>query len=575
MFKSTLFNQFLALQYQAFKELPAIIKTLFILAFLVGSGVRILGLFNLGLYFDMIYTQYTWGKTAFEMGLFGFWQNYPMSKHFDYPQLSLLYEFLIVSLMSLFGKSDERTFVGIVKIVNWAVDLLIPISILWLGQKFNPKNKQNIQLSFGLAGLSYVLPSIWFVSGIWGQNDSFVVLVTLGCLGLLFSQKNWKLESTTSQKTISNIDKIWYKNLAFWSGVLFAFGFWVKQQPILLVPILGLYFVYNKTWKDLVTAFFWFLPFLSSFGAFGSIYTEQQRFYENPFYQILRVFGLDYPTISNWGIMTNAGILILLTSLLMLAFKLHQKGVWRELRLWLFGFLLLTNVVSLPAIILNNIRYARVSFAPFIRGDSIANGATNFWGIFPQFKSANDPVLDFANVQLSVRLSGLLAYLIIFAATVFVILKPPLQPRKWLKLQTFWQKEVSFPKALILMWISSSSYFLFFTNMHSRYLHFGILYALFVLAVNISEAHKKWFKIWFLGVLVLHFWYLLNQMLVFGANSTTPTWVGQFTTWFGSGELGADPWWWSSFGISITFATMLVLLAFVFGAKNLIKEKSV
>jgi hypothetical protein len=55
MFKSTLFNQFLALQYQAFKELPAIIKTLFILAFLVGSGVRILGLFNLGLYFDMIY----------------------------------------------------------------------------------------------------------------------------------------------------------------------------------------------------------------------------------------------------------------------------------------------------------------------------------------------------------------------------------------------------------------------------------------------------------------------------------------------------------------------------------------
>lgn len=574
MFKPTLFKQFLTLQCQLFKDLPGIIKILFVLSFLIGSGVRILGLFNLGLYFDMIYTQYTWGKTAFEMGLFGFWQNYPMSKHFDYPQLSLLYEFLIVSFMFLFGKTDERSFVGLVKIVNWVVDLLIPISILWLGQKFNPKNRQNIQLSFGLAALSYILPSIWFVSGIWGQNDTFVVLITLGSLALLFSQKNWKLEPVISQRTISNIDKIWYKNLAFWSGVLFAFGFWVKQQPVLLVPILGLYFVYNKTWKDLVTAFFWFLPFLVSFGAFGLIYTEQQRFYENPFYRILKIFGLDYPIISNWGIMTNAGILILLSSLLILAFKLNQKGVWRELRLWLFGFLLLTNVVSLPAIILNSIRYARVSFAPFIRGDSIANGATNFWGIFPQFKSANDPILAFDDVQLSLRLSGLLVYLIIFAATVFVILKPPLQPVKWLKLQTFWQKEISFPNALILMWVSSSSYFLFFTNMHSRYLHFGILYALFLLAVNISQASKKWFKIWFLATLVLHFWYLLNQMLVFGANSVTPTWVGQFTAWFGSGELGADPWWWSSFGISITFATLLVLLAFVFGRKNLAKEKS-
>lgn len=562
MFKAGSLNQFLFSQSQNFKSFSRVFKFFLIVAIIIGSLVRFLGLFNLGLYFDMIYTQYTWGKTAFDMGLFEFWKSYPMSKHFDYPQLSLVYEFLIITTMYLFGKSDERTFVAIIKLVNWSIDLLIPVSILWLGQKFNPKNERNSQLTFGLAALSYVLPSIWFVSGIWGQNDSFVVLVTLGCLLLLFSQRDWKISNLISEKTTLNINKIWYKNLAFWSGILFAFGFWVKQQPILLIPILGLYFVYNKTWKDLAVAFLWFLPFLVGLVAFGSIYTEEQKFYQNPFSGFLSLFGLNYQVVSNWGIMTNAGILILTIPLVILAFKLKQKGVWREFRLWLFGFLLLTNVVSLPAIVLNNIRYARVTFAAVIRGDTIAIGATTFWGIFPQFKSASDIVLSLGNSNLSLRSAGLLIYLVIFGASVFLLLKPPFELAKWFKIENFWRKQISFGQILALMWINTTTYFLFFTNMHSRYLHFGILYALFILAVNVSQSSKIWFRMWAFFTIILHFWYLFNQMLVFGSDSPSPSWVRQTTGWFGQDGRNIDPWRMSSFGITVTFVVLVTLLIY-------------
>jgi hypothetical protein len=564
MFKANGLKQFLFSQGGIFKSFSGFFKLFLIAAVIIGSSVRFLGLFNLGLYFDMIYTQYTWGKSAFDMGLFEFWKSYPMAKHFDYPQLSLVYEFLIASTMFLFGKSDERTFVAIIKLVNWSVDLLIPISILWLGQKFNPKNQKNSQLTFGLAALSYVLPSIWFVSGIWGQNDSFVVLVTLGCLLLLFGQRDWKLSNSISEKVALNMGKVWYKNLAFWSGILFAFGFWVKQQPILLIPILGLYFVYNKTWKDLATGFFWFLPFLVALAGFGSIYTEEQKFYQNPFSQLLSFFGVNYPIISNWGIMTNAGILILLIPLIILALKLKENGTWRELRLWLFGFLLLTNFVSLPAIFLNSIRYARVTFAAVIRGDTIAIGATTFWGIFPQFKSASDIVLSLGNSNLSLRSAGLLIYLVIFGIAVFFVLKPPFEFTKWVKLQNFWQKQVSFKQVLALMWISSTSYFLFFTNMHSRYLHFGILYALFILAVNVSEYSKIWYKIWAFFTIFLHLWYLLNQMLVFGSDSPAPSWVRQGVEWFGQDGRNIDLWRMSSFGITVSFVILTGILFYQF-----------
>ncbi len=199
---------------------------------ILGSFFRIYHLFFTGYFFDIIETQYVWGKAASELGILNFWKNY--DGFFDYMPLSVVLEYLIYNLSRIFGDT-QFYFNFLLKTLNLVTDIFISGIIFYLPKLIKVKTitKENRLL---VSSIFYLVPSVWFVSNVWGQNDSLVVLLGLISMILLF------VKNPTKERDFN----------AFLSGGILSISFWVKQQAILFVPVIYLYLLLNKEYKKLL-----------------------------------------------------------------------------------------------------------------------------------------------------------------------------------------------------------------------------------------------------------------------------------------------------------------------------------
>jgi hypothetical protein len=504
---------FLKSKIEEFKSLSKIVKIIVFIGLIIGFWVRFVGLFNLGYYFDMVETQYTWGTEAFKLGLFGFWRDYPMYKHYDYPQISLVYEYFLASINSFFG-GGPQVFVALIKLVNWFFEIALFILIIYLPKEFKQIKPNTAYL---IAVATYTFPSLWFVSGIWGQNDTLMVLVSLFTVYLLFKKhENFEIDSEKEE----NIEyKIWYKDLAFWSGVILATGFWIKQQPILIIPFVALYFLRGKTWFDALKILTWCLPFLVII-IFGSlIYTQEPQYFNFP------ILNFEF---TNWQALIFLVMIILILPLILTFLSLNKKDIWQEIRYWFFGFWLITNIVSIPALLLNAPRYARVTLATAIRGDSLSNGASNFWSIFEGLNSSKDILFKIFSLEITPSQIIPLIYLILFLPLFFIFTKFQIKFPKEVIFSKIVNYKFSLNSFFILVWAHTSIYFFFFPNMHSRYLHFGIIYSFFILLFNFKSSFNKLQAFLVLLITIFNFSYFINQVLVFEAANKSLKWANDF-----------------------------------------------
>jgi len=203
-----------------------------ILLILVGLYFRVYHLFSIGYYFDIIETQYIWGKAASEMGILNFWRDY--NGFFDYMPLSVVLEFFIYNLANLFGDS-QYYFNFFLKLFNLLIDALLSIFIFYLPNLINIKTIETSKRLL-ISSIVFCIPSIWFISNVWGQNDSLIVLLGLISVSLLFTKPIYKF----------------FENNSIYSGIILAFSFWIKQQAILFIPIIYIYLIITKKFKQIL-----------------------------------------------------------------------------------------------------------------------------------------------------------------------------------------------------------------------------------------------------------------------------------------------------------------------------------
>ncbi len=513
-----------------FWHVDFLFKAIFFSSIFLGSLVRFFGLFNTGFYFDMVETQYTWGRESFEMGGFLiFWRDYPINLHFDYPIFSLIYENILYILSYPFGGTKE-VFVAYIKIVNWIVEILLIFFISLIGKNLGHlNNNQNIIL----ASFLYLVPSLWFVSGIWGQNDTlitifaFVVvfLLWLRQEGWLFSYREPKLTKIKKSFEKNQEEEIFreypfYKDPAFISGLAMAIGVFIKPQPILILPIVILYFFRNKTWKDVFRVLIWIAPYLVIIAIGANLYSDEEIIYR-----------IAEREISNWQILAYLGFfVILLLPLLSLSYSIKKPGLMTGLKRWTFGFFLIFSLIGMPLYLLNYQRFARVTLAPFIRSNEVSFGANNFWSTL-NISGSNSQFVIAINNHLGLTVSSLA--LILFCIFNFVFLYKLFdlswQKLKSLKLKTWFNKNLSLAEWLSIVLVLGSSYFMFITMIHSRYLHLSLVIGAIYLALKPNIKQIKFFIFIFV---IMHLGYFLNQTMIYSTYTSGLEWVDSFNSLF-------------------------------------------
>jgi hypothetical protein len=216
-----LIDQFKQDFLQLSKKYQLVIVTIVTLAFLA----RFLNYFHLGYVYDLISTQYAWAKSATDNGFVGFWRDYSDSLDYlpgaIYLGMAMQY---INKLIGLFGiGGNQYGFVFVLKAFNTLNDLVLAYLLYYIGKKYTALS--GIRL-FITPVLSFILPSLWFISSVWGQFDTFPVnLCIIATLLLYKAQETKKLD------------------LAYISGLVFGVSLSFKLQSILILPPLAVMFV--------------------------------------------------------------------------------------------------------------------------------------------------------------------------------------------------------------------------------------------------------------------------------------------------------------------------------------------
>lgn len=493
---------------------------------LLGSWIRFFNLFNLGFYFDLVETQYEWGKSALEMGIVGFWANYPADKLMDYPVVSIIYEYCLAAIVSVWNLNPNN-FVILLKLCNWMFEILAIFTVCFLIPKHVLKLKKFTVANYLVAGLIYILPSFWFVSAVWGQNDILLATISILSIFLLYLGKEYP-------------NRVWYKNYHLWSGLLLALGIWIKQQPLLMLPIIFLFYLHGKTWLQLIKFSVQVLPYLvTSFFAYSTF---------SPQSEILFADVSNHLFILS---LVSGSCFLALIHVLILLFINRNKPEINPFLYWLAGFLLLNNLIFQPFLWLSPERMLEVVFATAIRLPTVSNGASTFWEIVKLDNNAELPVFSFAGFNLSYSLAGLLIYLTLIGILIWKLLDLNFAKLKSFSLEQIYPKQINFSEAVLIGFVHVSTYFFFFTKMHSRYLHFSLLFGfLFLLLI---WGKKSCFN-WLVGLLFLNLGYFLNQLVVFSEENSEPIWVNNLT---------------QAFNLNLyNLAAVIMLLAF-FGMYNL------
>jgi len=495
---------------------------LFSIIFVITSSIiRFQNLWNLGFVFDTTETQYEWGKNAFEMGIPEFYKSY--DGFFDYLPGNLLFLYFVRFFSFIFG-SNEFAFVTTLKLFAWGIEIFLAF---WLFKLSKSIFKQNYT-PFFLASLSLILPSLFFVSSIWGQNDSIVIILSMLSLFFALKSRNEEVSKdfinlensnhTNYPKSLNNFKiSIFniitnFTNSANLSALFFVVSLWFKLQTVLVLPILLLVLAKDLSWKKI-------LYYLEVFGFLVSvsIFTYSVYLSEN---------------FENARLIMVVGFSLISILMIILMGKMKDR-IWNFLTVFLIGF---TSFGGLFAF-LGLDKLANGLFAPVNRDNTISNGASTFWSILRPAENRGDLVLfDGFFLEITPSLIGYLIYIFGFAfffGKLFKVSGINLYtldfsywfdfikklPENFGKLKfTFWN--ISFA----VFWLCGI-YFLFFTKMHSRYFHFSIVASLFLLALN----KKIWKSVSFwIAFGMIHIGYFLNQIGVYTYWNDNVKWVDGF-----------------------------------------------
>jgi len=194
------------------------IKIWMLVTAIIGSLVRFQNLFNLGFVYDTVTTQYDWAQHAINDGFVSFWKNY--KENLDYVPGSLYLLMILDYIARLFGNTAHE-FVIVLKSFLWIVEVIFAFILYKIARRYAGMSKSYAAF---LGGLVYILPSLWFVSAVWGQMDSLTVVLSLFAVVALY-----KAEKRKSKK------------IAFTAGLLFGIALLTKMQAILLIPLFILF----------------------------------------------------------------------------------------------------------------------------------------------------------------------------------------------------------------------------------------------------------------------------------------------------------------------------------------------
>ena len=203
-------------------------KNTLILLFLIGFLARFINFFHLGFVYDLVTTQYDWAKNATDNGFISFWRDYKGS--LDYLPGAIYIGMAINYVSKFFGLfgigGDEYGFVFILKVFNTLNDILFAYLLYFIGKKYTRIDGLRL---FIPSIISFLLPSLWFISSVWGQFDTFPVNLCIITTLLLYHARE------TSIVTFASV-----------AGIIYGFCFWFKLQSILLFPPLILFFITTK-----------------------------------------------------------------------------------------------------------------------------------------------------------------------------------------------------------------------------------------------------------------------------------------------------------------------------------------
>lgn len=206
------------------KKYQLIIIALVTLTFLA----RFVNYFHLGYIYDIISTQYSWAKNATDNGFISFWRDY--TDNLDYLPGAIYLGMIMQYISKFFGLfgigGNEYGFVFVLKAFNTLNDFVFAYLLYFIGKKYT--NLSSIRL-FITPVLSLILPSLWFISSVWGQFDTFPINLCIIATLLLYHGQQTKKAS--------------YGTLA---GLIFGVSLSFKLQSILIFPPLAIMFITFK-----------------------------------------------------------------------------------------------------------------------------------------------------------------------------------------------------------------------------------------------------------------------------------------------------------------------------------------
>lgn len=227
-----------------------------------------------------------WADHAVAQGLSGFYHS---GLFVDYPPGYIYILYLLGSIKSMLAldRSSEAAML-LFKLPAIAADLASACLIYQMARK-----KAGFSLSLGLALLYVFNPAVIVDSAAWGQVDSIFALVLV--------------------LSIRGISENKIERASIW----FALAALIKPQAFIFMPVLLLWFVYRRAWKQIpVSAFYGFttfillaLPFFWGNGGLSALISLYKGTLSSYPYSTLNAFNLYALSDANWKPITDKWLL--------------------------------------------------------------------------------------------------------------------------------------------------------------------------------------------------------------------------------------------------------------------------
>lgn len=437
---------------------------LFALALVLGSWLRWLNVNHVGYYFDVVVTQYTWARDFLNLGLLDGWRFY--NQYLDYPPLNIAFIMVIEWVGRLFG-GGAVAFATVLKSFYWVADFALLATSWFLLDRFTVK----VEWRLVVMSVLYVYPGLWFVSGVWGQSDTFHALLVIWSLMLLWSSRTWQ---------------------QVMGGILLGIALWFKLQILLVIGILVLFCAvrYGKElWQLLRIPILVSVPFAAAIGwgvyQLSIIYGSNEGLYKG--YQQYAEFLSQTTTFAIAPLVLFA---IFWTAVLMIA---SRKRSGHHTRFLMFGSGLagFTSVILAVFGGLNPLQLYRTCIEPLANGPGYFSGSVNLNNGLTLLLRINEWT-QWSSWQTNVLM------LVFLGLVVYWLLSLRYQTGESLLYTLF-----AIASFVLL-------YFVFATGrVHSRYGHFAIVF--FILLAPFLRL--RWYQwIAFAGMLLI---YAYNQISVY------------------------------------------------------------